>query len=327
MSAFDITCPQCGQIGEADDELVGKMVDCPACGASFEVSRPRPKAIDFVCPHCGQELTGDETIVGQNVDCPACGMTFSAAHSAGLQVQIQNNPPARQRHLKPIIIIATAVVAVSATLGGIALHYFAAKQREEKKQAEYRAKQNEINSEAKKAAKVPISSSQSFFDSKTETPPHRGNEVAKQTNPEEETNSLLDYVEPFFANRVHAYFRMNQLAENCLSQPGMATNLENTIRKQVSELKAQGYSESLVRRMIGDVLSAQASKNFEKAERIVAKQIQEDRSLRMVIVNGWPVARRDDTPKRPGILERTAAAREERERRAREGETKPIRNP
>jgi len=98
-------CPHCGVKGTADESYIGKMVKCPKCEATFEVS-PEGKnslpeneqipaslsplelevrdinvsqggmTLKMICPHCGVNGTADESYVGKMVRCPKCKAAF-----------------------------------------------------------------------------------------------------------------------------------------------------------------------------------------------------------------------------------------------------------
>ncbi len=100
-----IFCPHCGVKGTADKSYIGKMVKCPKCEASFEVSPGgetslpedeqvsvsiAPLKVDsqntdesrdgimlkILCPHCGVKGTADQSYIGKMVKCPKCEVAF-----------------------------------------------------------------------------------------------------------------------------------------------------------------------------------------------------------------------------------------------------------
>lgn len=74
LPVFDITCPKCGSVLEAEDKIVGTKSPCPRCGLTLLIHRPQspsglsPTAIQpAIVPV--QETAG--------WDCPSCGATMA----------------------------------------------------------------------------------------------------------------------------------------------------------------------------------------------------------------------------------------------------------
>lgn len=82
MSDITFSCPSCGEVLEATDEIIGSLVECPTCGKEFtvpsgdeEVSQTTnamaeadgSPAGDAGCPNCSKPLAPDAVL------CLQCG--------------------------------------------------------------------------------------------------------------------------------------------------------------------------------------------------------------------------------------------------------------
>lgn len=96
--SFNVKCPHCGTILEAENRLIGIEVECPSCKRKFVLRREGkgavpPKAPDCkrgkasnakqgkfmksICPHCKQEFFDiPETYLYQTLECPTCKKKF-----------------------------------------------------------------------------------------------------------------------------------------------------------------------------------------------------------------------------------------------------------
>lgn len=78
MGDFEFNCPHCDQSLEVPDDMLGSMIDCPACEGQISLPDPEPE-IDVepivdtpildtkACPFCG------ETILTSAQKCKHCG--------------------------------------------------------------------------------------------------------------------------------------------------------------------------------------------------------------------------------------------------------------
>jgi DNA-directed RNA polymerase subunit RPC12/RpoP len=76
MPDLEFSCPSCGQVLEAPDDMRGEVVECPGCQQQITVpdapsdTPKKPAAILAVgnkCPNCGEELDKDAIL------CVSCG--------------------------------------------------------------------------------------------------------------------------------------------------------------------------------------------------------------------------------------------------------------
>lgn len=87
MSDITFSCPNCGEVLEGTDDIVGALVECPTCETQFEVPREdaepqnvltaalaaqaentdAPEAADDVCPNCSEPLAAEAVL------CLGCG--------------------------------------------------------------------------------------------------------------------------------------------------------------------------------------------------------------------------------------------------------------
>lgn len=312
MSSFDIACPHCGQTLEADDMLIGETVNCPACDFEFQIPEPLHTP-QIEREHLIQNIFSTTETKCWNLPNKQANKSYKSPDSAkNNQFGTVQRPP---RHpIWPWVISSVFFVLVC---GGVLVWLVGKKSTNANRSVDL--KQSTLSDAGSKSS-----------------------QIKPETTPEEDEESLLDFVSPFFPSRIRAYYVMNQLAEGKLSEPGQAKRLETMIRKNAATLRSKGYSASLVSRMMSDVLSGQAAENVEKETRIVEAKIRSDPegSLELVTKLGWPVAQRKEqtstssrsspttTPSsfHPGsvttgdghrsnsLLDRVAALRKERER-------------
>jgi len=76
MPDFEFSCPSCGQVLEAPEDMGGEVVECPGCQQQISVPDPRKKAtedsaadpdVGNQCPNCGADLEKDAVL------CVSCG--------------------------------------------------------------------------------------------------------------------------------------------------------------------------------------------------------------------------------------------------------------
>lgn len=103
MGTFQLACPQCGAVIEADESLVGRKGKCEQCGSKFTVPEPEAQTFEFACPHCRATMDAEEGWLGQVAQCPSCGKDLTVQRPAvslarpvpsdGRQVPVALEPP------------------------------------------------------------------------------------------------------------------------------------------------------------------------------------------------------------------------------------------
>ena len=115
-SKMEITCPNCGQTCEVDEEpAIGQHLLCPFCDMKFNytpqnttendsnsianmaetnVEEP-PAKIQAICPHCGAVYEVDASYIGKTATCGVCDNPFviKAAHGHAVAASSKESSP------------------------------------------------------------------------------------------------------------------------------------------------------------------------------------------------------------------------------------------
>ena len=121
--SFELKCPKCGIIVEADSSLIGKSAECPDCKHIFTIEAPQntqpevptppinlihpapipptdftapqpqmpPKEFTFQCPQCSEIVELPGILRGREYRCQSCGAKYYA-HPDPTQCIIINEP-------------------------------------------------------------------------------------------------------------------------------------------------------------------------------------------------------------------------------------------
>jgi DNA-directed RNA polymerase subunit M/transcription elongation factor TFIIS len=79
MPEIEFSCPECGQVLEAPEEMAGETIECPSCEA--EIAIPQPAAPDtLVLPNLPNiEITSPAAAAPAQNACPECGNELAPA--------------------------------------------------------------------------------------------------------------------------------------------------------------------------------------------------------------------------------------------------------
>lgn len=88
--SFDVRCPQCGSVLEAEDDMIGMRLNCPSCSTEFSIAKPAKQMRE--CPYCGEE------ILAKAKKCKHCGEFLDKSlkpTTPQLQQQLPSNQPVK----------------------------------------------------------------------------------------------------------------------------------------------------------------------------------------------------------------------------------------
>lgn len=131
MGTFQLACPQCGALIEADETLVGRKGRCEQCGSKFTVLKPNVQTFGFACPHCQATMDAEEGWVGQVAQCPSCGQDLTVQRPAvsrarpGPMPSAQETPTACDRIKGRLLVYVAASVAILVILAWAGYALFA----------------------------------------------------------------------------------------------------------------------------------------------------------------------------------------------------------
>jgi DNA-directed RNA polymerase subunit RPC12/RpoP len=127
-TGITFTCPHCSQSLEAESDMVGQMIECPACQKTIPIPSPRsskpqltlrerpqasrqmnpPPSSTLSCKYCGAQHGADA------VFCVGCGRNLRT----GKPLQTRTETPQRQTHSQPGISGGSVLFLIVLAVGG-----------------------------------------------------------------------------------------------------------------------------------------------------------------------------------------------------------------